>query len=39
MLKVNKDDFWELMKKYALKSKHNCVPDFEQISHHMKDRV
>ena len=38
-LKIPKDKFCDTMKVYALKSKISCVPDFEQIWHHMKDRA
>ena len=37
LLKIPKEKFWDTMKEYALKSKLSCVPDFEQIWHHMKD--
>jgi hypothetical protein len=36
-LSIPKDEFWDIMKKYALRSKYNCLPDFEQIQHHIKD--
>lgn len=36
-LRIRKDLFWDTMKAYALKSKLACIPDFEQIWHHMKD--
>ncbi|EWM27122.1 hypothetical protein Naga_100046g45 [Nannochloropsis gaditana] len=36
-LRIRKDGFWDTMKAYALKSKLACLPDFEQIWHHMKD--
>lgn len=36
-LKIPKEEFWNTMKKYALLSKYNCLPDFDQIFHHIKD--
>eukprot|EP00624_Nannochloropsis_granulata_P001071 evm.model.NODE_14860_length_9296_cov_17.491287.2 len=36
-LRIRKELFWDTMKAYALKSKLACIPDFEQIWHHMKD--
>jgi len=36
-LKIRKSEFWDLMKRYSLKSSPGQEPDIEKIGHHIKE--